>query len=264
MIAALEQQRVTVRHQLLTWPAERNGAHGNRRNYAAASTPQIIVAWERDRVDMARLAGGDEEALESLMQRHAKNLLLHLKRMVRNHSDANELVQEAFIRVFRHRFNYNHESRFSTWLYVISSHLAINLLRWRRRHPEFVPLPAAEHFSANPDALIDPALTPSEQAESDEWTDALSEALARLPEQLKVPLLLVALDGCSQTEVATRLGCTVKAIETRLYHGRKRLRYELENILSPWRFRVEAALRPQESPNAFPTNGNRDNQNERR
>jgi RNA polymerase sigma-70 factor (ECF subfamily) len=105
-------------------------------------------------------------------------------------------------------------------------------------------LPAAEHFSADPDALVDTALTPSEQAESDEWTDALEEALAKLPKQLCKPLLLVSLDGCSQAEVAARLGCTVKAIEARLYHGRKRLRAELNHILNPWRCRVPAAIRP--------------------
>ncbi len=262
MNAVLEQKPVTLLPQLLlAWPLERNGAadnagvvNGVRRNHVATSTPKIIVAWERDRWDMARLAGGDEQALASLMQRHATNLARHLERMVRNHSDAKELVNEAFIRVFQHRLDYNYESRFSTWLYVIASRLAINLLRWRGRHPEFLPLPedAANNSSADLDALIDPALTPSEQAVSDEWTDALSEALAKLPEQLKGPLLLVALDGCSQAEVAARLGCTVKAVETRLYHGRKRLRSELENILSPWRFRVKAALRPQTAQETTP------------
>jgi DNA-directed RNA polymerase specialized sigma24 family protein len=66
-----------------------------------------------------------------------------------------------------------------------------------------------------------------------------------LPEQLRVPLLLVSLDNCSQAEVAARLGCTVKAVETRLYHGRKRLRVELERALTPWRCRVNGAIRPQ-------------------
>lgn len=273
MNAVLEQQPATRPRLLLAWPPERNGAadnagvvNGVRRNHVAVQTPQIIVAWERDRWDMARLASGDEQAMASLMQRHAKNLSRHLERMVWNHSDAIELVNEAFLRVYRHRLDYNYESRFSTWLYVIGSHLAINFLRWRGRHSEFVPLPkdAAKTSSADLDALVDPALTPSEQAESDEWTDALSEALAKLPEQLKVPVLLVALDGCSQADVAARLGCSVKAVETRLYHGRKRLRSELENILSPWRFRIKAALHPQASPNAFPPNGNNNSHNERR
>ena len=188
---------------------------------------------------MARLAGGDDEGMDSLMQRHSKPLLRHIERMVRNHSDAKEIVNDAFLRVYRHRMDYNYESKFSTWLYVIGSHLAINLLRWRSRRPEHVPL--AESISENSGGivtLLDAAPTPREQAEANEWTDALEEALANLPEQLRFPLLRVALDGCSQAEVAAQLGCTVKAVETRLYHARKRLRGELGKILNPWGSRI--------------------------
>lgn len=253
MISTLEQEG-TVREQRADLPQAEparlpHPVNGFQRNHVAVSGPQIIVERERDHWDMARLVGGDEQALNSLMQRHSKRLFAHLERIVKNRADAAELVQETFIRVFHHRLNYNFQSRFTTWLYVIGSHLAISLLRWRARRPEFVPLPEATEEQSNlaNDALVDPALTPREQAESDEWTDALEEALARLPEQLRVPLLLVSLDHCSQAEVAARLGCTVKAVETRLYHGRKRLRAELESILNPWRCRLESAIRPQDS-----------------
>lgn len=209
---------------------------------------------------MARLVSGDEQALASLMQRHATNLQYHIERIVRNHSDAKEVVNETFLRVFQHRLDYNFESKFTTWLYVIGTHLAINLLRWRARHLEFAPSPedAARCFSddgEDGDVLVDSAPTPREQAERDEWTDALEQALAKLPPQLREPLLLVSLDGCSQAEVAARLGCTVKAVETRLYHGRKRLRTELESILNPWRCRMNGAIcsevpRPNKSASA--------------
>lgn len=203
---------------------------------------------------MARLVDGDDRALDSLMQRHAKRLFAHLERIVKNRADAAELVQEAFIRVFQHRLDYNFESRFTTWLYVIGSRLAINLLRWRARHPEFNPSPedASMCFDGESEALVDPAPMPCKQAESDEWTYALELALARMPPQLREPLLLVALDSCSQAEVATKLHCTLKAVETRLYHGRKRLRAELERALNPWPCRVAERVRPQNSGKSQP------------
>lgn len=253
MISVPEQPTVTIPRQpavtteVDATPGVTRGVNGFRRQQGAVSGLQIAVARERDHYDMARLASGDEQGLDSLMQRHAKRLFTHLERIVKNRTDAAELVQEAFIRVFRHRLDFNFESRFSTWLYVIGSHLAINLLRWRTRHPEFNPLPqdAAECLSADSEVLVDPAPTPREQAEGDEWTDALEQALAKLPPQLREPLLLVSLDSCPQAEVARRLGCTVKAVETRIYHGRKRLRAELESVLNPWRCRVNGAVRLQ-------------------
>lgn len=263
MISVLEQSTVTVPRQPAATteadatPGGTDGVNGARRKQFAVSGLQIAVARERDHYDMARLASGDEQGLDSLMQRHAKRLFTHLERIVKNRTDAAELVQEAFIRVFRHRLDFNFESRFSTWLYVIGSHLAINLLRWRARHPEFNPEPqdAEKCLSGEFDALIDPAPTPRQQAERDEWTDALEQALARMPPQLREPLLLVSLDSCSQAEVAARLGCTVKAVETRLYHGRKRLRAELDSLLNPWRCRMNGAVRlqcPQRTHNIFP------------
>lgn len=251
MISAFEQEPITVREQRAdlppaqaepAWPL--HPVNGARRNHVAVSGPQVIVTRERDHRDMVRLAGGDDHAMDSLMQRHARKLSAHLERIVKNRADAAELVQEAFVRVFRHRRDFNFEGRFSTWLYVIGSRLAINLLRWRSRRPEFVPLPEAvqEQSGSSTCALVDPAPTPREQAERDEWTDALELALARMPPQLREPLLMVSLDGFSQAEVARRLDCTVKAVETRVYHGRKRLRAELESLLNPWRCRVNGAI----------------------
>jgi len=201
------------------------------------SESRINSARERDCVDMARLARGDDQALESLMRRHAKPLLQQLECIVGNHSDAKELANQAFLRVFRHRLDFDFESPFTAWLYVIGSRLAISLLRWRARQPEFAPLPkdAAACSGAGTDAFVDPGPTPREQAERDEWTGALELALASLPEHFRVPLLLVSLDGCSHAEVASRLGCTVKAVETRVYHGRIRLRLEVGKILNPSR-----------------------------
>lgn len=194
--------------------------------------PGRKVGDESDRADMARLVNGDDLALDSLLLRRGNWLLRHLNRIVHSHADARNLMIETFLRVFQHRQGFCPEWRFTTWLFAIGSRLAIDLLRWRGRHPEFVSL--AEDTEECLGSILDPAPNPREQAESDEWTDALEQALDRLPERLRAPLLSVALDGCSQAEVAARSGCTVKTVEMRVYHGRKRLRLELERLLDLW------------------------------
>lgn len=252
MIASLESSSETLPYQDRACSRKRSqspvGAGGvspAHRNQDKASKLPISIDVARDHGDMARLAHGDEQALDSLMQRHAPRLLGLMEQLVKNRADAEELVQETFLRVYWHRLNFNPEWQFSRWLYVISSHLGINLLRWRARRPEHIPLleSSEETCRASPAEFADPGPTPCEQAERNEWNKALGRALARLPAQLREPLLMTAWDGCSQAQVAQRLGCTVKAVEMRICYGRKRLHIELERILKPWRCRVASAIR---------------------
>lgn len=199
----------------------------------------------RDHNFMAQLAGGDEGALEALMHLYARWLLIRLDRIVHNPTDAAELVQETFIRVFQHRNQFNFRSRFSSWLYTIGLNLARNLLRRRKRQPELLPLREDGELTDREieEALIHFPPTPARQAETNEWVDALETALHRMPKSLSDPLELVALDGCSQAQAAEKLGCTIKAVETRLHHVRMRLRTEFESIYDPWKIRVNARIR---------------------
>src|SRR5262249_43130375 len=93
----------------------------------------------RDRDDDVRLmlafAAGDEAAFAALFERWSRPLLRYLERLVREAATAEELVQEAFVRVHRARQSYRPEARFSTWLFRIATHLAWNELRRPRRRP---------------------------------------------------------------------------------------------------------------------------------
>jgi RNA polymerase sigma-70 factor (ECF subfamily) len=89
----------------------------------------------QDGADMARLAAGHDAALNDLMERHATPVFHFLCRMLGNEDDANDLAQEAFVRVFRARESFRPDARFSTWLFTIAANLARNQIRWRSRHP---------------------------------------------------------------------------------------------------------------------------------
>ena len=90
---------------------------------------------EQDRVDMARLVAGHEPALDELMGRHAERLYNYLLRVVQNESDAADLAEESFVRVYQNRARFRPAHRFSTWLYAIATNLARDLQRHLARHP---------------------------------------------------------------------------------------------------------------------------------
>lgn len=191
-------------------------------------------ADDPDARDMARLAQGHEAALNDLMERHALKLYHYLLRALLDASDAADLAQETFIRVYRNRTRFEPKQKFSTWLYTIAINLMRDRFRWRARHPQ-VSLDAINPLtdSSFADQMADTSGTPSEDAQREENARAVQQAIAALPEELRVPLVLAEYEEKPQAEIAAILGCTVKAVETRIYRARKQLRTRLEPLISP-------------------------------
>ena len=184
-----------------------------------------------DRRDMAKLAAGQDSALNELMRRHAERLFRYLIRLLQNESEAADLAEEAFVRVYEHRQKYRSGSKFSTWLYSIATNLARDQLRRRSRHPQ-VSLEST-HPETGLDfreSLPEPGLNPGESLQAAERAKAVQLAVAGLPEELQVPLVLAEYENQSQAEIAAMLRCSPKAVEMRLYRARQLLRGKLEQV----------------------------------
>lgn len=191
--------------------------------------------WDAlDAQDMARLASGHDSALNRLMDRHAPKLFHYLVRSLQNEADAADLAQETFVRVYQHRSRFDPRQKFSTWLYSIATNLVRSRYRWRSRHPQ-VSLDAADQGGASGlrDRIPDRASTPEQTLESSERAQAVRRAVAGLPEELRLPLVLAQYEEKSQAEIAEILECTVKAVETRIYRARKQLRSALAKLVEP-------------------------------
>lgn len=184
-----------------------------------------------DSQDMARLAAGHDAALNALMERHGQRLFHYLLRSLQDESDAADLAQETFVKVYQNRGRFDPKLRFSIWLYTIASNLVRSRYRWRTRHPQ-VSLDASnpENEIKLGERFADPASTPGESAEATERAEAVRKAVWRLPEELRLPLVLAEYEEKSQAEIASILDCTVKAVETRIYRARKQLRTELAEL----------------------------------
>lgn len=188
----------------------------------------------QDAQDMARLLAGHDAALNDLMERHAPKLYHYLLRCLRNEEEAADLSQETFVRVYQHRASFDFGQKFSTWLYTIGSNLVRDRYRWRARHPQ-VSLNAEDKETGSElgARLVHPDATPRETLETTERVAAIQGAVAALPEELRVPLLLAEYEELPQAEIAQILSCSVKAVETRIYRARKQLRTALGFLLKP-------------------------------
>jgi RNA polymerase sigma-70 factor, ECF subfamily len=185
-----------------------------------------------DREDMARLVGGHDAALNSLMERHATTVFHFLCRMLGDEEDARDLAQETFVRVYRSRDTFRPEYSFSNWLFTIAGNLARNRIRWRTRHPT-VPLdPGEDASSPSPkDTLPSEAPSPDREMQAAERNQAVRQAVLQLPEDLREAIVLCEWQDLPVAEAARILKATPKAVESRLYRARNLLRDRLKSWL---------------------------------
>lgn len=185
-----------------------------------------------DREDMKRLVRGDETALGDIMDRHAQKLFNYLLRSLQNEDDAADIGQETFVRIFQNRSRFDPKQRFSTWLYAIASNLVKDRFRWRTRHPQLsMDVESSEGQSSMRESLPDRKASPSDAVQQEERSEIVRRAVAELPEELRLPLILAEYEEKSQAEIAEIIGCSVKAVETRIYRARQRLRISLSGLI---------------------------------
>ena len=184
-----------------------------------------------DEALMTRLREGDDQTLAPLMARWEVPMKRYLARVVQNAHEAEELAQETFVRLYQHRDRFREGARFSPWLYAIAANLARNRLRWWRRRPA-VSLEAWTEFGGEAADEGNAGRAGSGALEQRERADAVREAVAALPVELREALVLCEYEGLAQAEAAEALGVTPKAVEMRVYRARARLRNRLQRWLA--------------------------------
>lgn len=181
-------------------------------------------AQDEDIALMLRLSGGDDLALNALISRWKDRVASFLIRMVGDHATAMDLTQETFVRLYSSRAKYKPKAAFSTYLFHIAANLARSQARWRKRHPTVPMENDAGEVVFEP---VDSRLAPDQGADLHEKAELVRQAIADLPDDQREALLLFTVEGLSQTEVASALGCTAKAVEVRVYRARQALREAL-------------------------------------
>ncbi len=169
---------------------------------------------------MARIADADAVAFERLAQRHGERVRALAFRVTRNRADADEVAQEALLRVWVTAPRWRPTAQFRTWLYRV----VVNLCLDRQRHAPFAPLEAA----GDP---ADPAPDAPTRIADDEAGRAVAAALGDLPDRQRVALVLTYYEGLSNAEAATVLATSVSGIEALLVRAKRSLRVSLGPLM---------------------------------
>lgn len=179
---------------------------------------------------MARLAAGDDLALNLLMDRWAARVNSFLFRMTGNRDTAVDLAQETFVKLYQARTRYRASGTFSTYLFAIASNLARNHSRWKARHPTLSLDAPPEGAFACREEMIDPGRSPEQAATAAEKVAAVERAFQALPEDLREAMSLFIYEGMGYADIATMSGCSPKAVETRIYRARQLLKEQLKDL----------------------------------
>jgi RNA polymerase sigma-70 factor (ECF subfamily) len=161
------------------------------------------------------LQAGDERAFEALLERHQRAVLNFCYRLLGNAADADDAAQETFVRLYQHRAKFDPDRPLPAWLFTVARRLCIDRQRYRRRHPT-QPLATAPEPVCHTNAVL-----------TQELEAQIAAAVAALPEEQRVAVVLAEYHGLPQTEIAGIMGCSVKSVETRLYRARQELRRRL-------------------------------------
>jgi RNA polymerase sigma factor (sigma-70 family) len=175
---------------------------------------------------MGRVQTGDEAALGALMQRWELAVKAVIGRIVLNASEAEELAQETFVRVWQQREKYRVGAPFRPWIFAIAVNLARNRLRWWKRRP----IVALEDWTEAPADDAD-GETGTHRLERSECARAVRDAVAGLPPDLREALVLYEYERMSHTEIAETVGASPKAVENRIARAREKLRPALRSWL---------------------------------
>lgn len=165
---------------------------------------------------MRRVAAGEQAAFHQLARRYAARAAGLARRVTGSETDAEDIVQEALLRIWANAPRWRPVAAFRTWFYRIVLNLCLN----RQRRAPFVPLDSTGD-------VRDPAPDPDEQMERDQAARQLAAAIAGLPERQRVALTLTYGEGLSNAESAAIIGTSVSGVETLLVRARRSLRDQL-------------------------------------
>jgi RNA polymerase sigma-70 factor (ECF subfamily) len=214
-------------------PAENGGNSVNRGRDAASNREARRKEAAEDRVLIEAAQGGDRGAFRSLVERHQRRAFSIAFGLVRDENDARDIVQEAFLRVYRGLDTFEGSSSFFTWLYRIVTNLSIDLIRKPGRKAAAFDESRASGEAGDEERASMPMMArvdgadPVDVMRRKEIAGRIRSALEALPPYHRDVILLREIEGLSYEEMAEAMGVSKGTIMSRLFHARQKLQRAL-------------------------------------
>ena len=188
-----------------------------------------VAAIERDAELMLRVRDGDAESFAYLLDRHRSPVIHFLYRMVQNQAIAEELAQETFLRVYRSRGTYEPTAKFTTWLFRIATHLALNWIRDSRNEKGQESLDA-DVQEGMVRQVSDRLPTVEQSLVREARLKEVRQAIELLPTKQRAAVLMHKYEEMEYSQIAGVLGCSESAVKSLLFRAYETLRVRLAHL----------------------------------
>jgi RNA polymerase sigma-70 factor (ECF subfamily) len=190
---------------------------------------EAVAALERDAELMLRVRAGDDTSFGLLLERHRGPVVHFLYRMVQNQPVSEELAQEVFLRVYRSRATYEPTAKFTTWLFRIATHLALNWIRdgKKEKHQESLDEDLLDGMDRQ---VADRQQTIEQEMVYEVKLREVRQAIEALPEKQRAAVLMHKYQDLEYSQIARTLGCSESAVKSLLFRAYESLRARLAHM----------------------------------
>ena len=190
---------------------------------------EAVAALERDAQLMLRVREGDDTSFALLLERHRGPVVHFLYRMVQNQAVSEELAQEVFLRVYRSRETYEPTAKFTTWLFRIATHVALNSIRDRKKEKGHESL-NEEMLDGMERQVADRQPTVEQEMVHEVKLREVRQAIEALPAKQRAAVLMHKYEGLDYEQIAGVLSCSESAIKSLLFRAYEALRGRLAHM----------------------------------
>lgn len=184
----------------------------------------------RDHLLMQQIADGDHEAFRHLIERHQNMVVGTVAKMLGNASEAEDIAQQVFLRIWKSAKRYKPTAKFTTYLFTITRNLVFNEIRRRKRRNE---VSSDEREEVAHYQIADSSeYRPDQELARQELTEIVDKAIADLPEQQRMAVVLRRYEQMPYGEISEVLGISISAVKSQLFRARTALRESLGSYLS--------------------------------
>jgi RNA polymerase sigma-70 factor (ECF subfamily) len=190
---------------------------------------EAVAALERDAQLMLQVREGDDRSFALLLERHRGPVIHVLYRMVQNQAVSEELAQEVFLRVYRSRATYEPTAKFTTWLFRIATHLALNWIRDGKKEKGQESLDR-ENVEGVERQVPDRQATVEQKMLYEVKLEEVRKAIEALPEKQRAAVLMHKYEEMEYSQIAGVLSCSESAVKSLLFRAYETLRARLAHM----------------------------------